>query len=239
MVCTGFCLSAQEVFETLTVGAQTYTNVTVTTKTRTDVFITHAHGIASLKVQDVDYEALVKLGYESPKPLDALKSKFALPTSLHLQPTEVRAVADKLIADANERLKAVSPVVLAASCGGLLIFFLLYCYLCKLICLKAGHPPGFLIWLPLLQVIPLLRAARMSPIWILALFIPVLNLVAYLVWAVKISRARNKSLWPALGLCLPLFNLSAFLYLALSDGVPDDTGPKLMRFNQPDDRAAV
>jgi hypothetical protein len=85
-----------------------------------------------------------------------------------------------------------------------------------LICQKTGQEPGVLVWLPVFNVFPLLRAAGMSPWWFLASFVPVLNLVAYILWCVNIAKARAKTLWTAIFLLLPLTNLLAFLYLAFS-----------------------
>jgi hypothetical protein len=46
--------SADERFDWLTVGSTTYSNVTVLNKTRTDMFISHAWGMANIKVRDMD-----------------------------------------------------------------------------------------------------------------------------------------------------------------------------------------
>jgi uncharacterized membrane protein YhaH (DUF805 family) len=87
-----------------------------------------------------------------------------------------------------------------------------------LICQKTGNPPGVLVWLPVLQLFPLLRAAGMSGWWFLAYFVPVLNMVAGILWCFTIAKARGKSAWVGLFLLLPVTNLFAFLYLAFSNG---------------------
>jgi hypothetical protein len=57
--------------------------------------------------------------------------------------------------------------------GGLVVLVLsvgvyaFFCYCGKLICEKAGHQPGVLIWIPIVQFIPLLTVAKL-PLW----FIP-------------------------------------------------------------------
>ena len=73
-----------------------------------------------------------------------------------------------------------------------------------------------MVWLPVLQIFPCLKAARMSGWWFLALFIPVLNLVASIMWCVKIAQARGKSVLVGILLLLPVLNIFAFLYLAFS-----------------------
>jgi hypothetical protein len=40
--------------------------------------------------------------------------------------------------------------------------YLFFCYCCKRVCEKAGHNPGVLIWIPIVQLIPLLRVAGMA-----------------------------------------------------------------------------
>ena len=39
-----------------------------------------------------------------------------------------------------------------------LVVYLFACYLMKRICEKAGGEPGILIWIPILQIIPMLKA---------------------------------------------------------------------------------
>jgi hypothetical protein len=51
---------------------------------------------------------------------------------------------------------------------------------------------------------------------LLACFIPLLNLVAVILWSFKIVQARGKSVLVAIALLLPLLNLFAILYLAFS-----------------------
>ena len=102
--------------------------------------------------------------------------------------------------------------------GMVLLFYLFHCYCCMLICRKAGHPPGLLVWLPGLQLIPLLRAAGMSAWWFLAFFVPLLNLVPSILWPFNIAKTRGKSVWVAIMLLLPITSIFAFLYLAFSNG---------------------
>jgi hypothetical protein len=87
-----------------------------------------------------------------------------------------------------------------------------------LICKKAGHTPGLLVWLPVFQLFPLLRAAGMSAWWFVAWLLPLLNIVAFILWSVKITKARGKSGWVAVFLILPLTSFLAILYLAFSNG---------------------
>ncbi|MEK7785273.1 MAG: hypothetical protein AAB658_07605, partial [Chloroflexota bacterium] len=56
----------------------------------------------------------------------------------------------------------VNPTMVGLVLGVLFMAYLFICYCLKLICLKTGNDPGILIWLPVIQMIPLLRAAGMS-----------------------------------------------------------------------------
>jgi hypothetical protein len=125
-----------------------------------------------------------------------------------------------------------------------LLFYLFFCYCCHLICLKANNPGGFLVWVPLFQMIPLLRAADMSlkwflvclapalsPLlyaagawgwWIVAACTPVLTVIMQVIWSLNIVKACGKSLVWAILLILPFTSLVAFLYLAFSSNSPPE-----------------
>ena len=68
--------------------------------------------------------------------------------------------------------------VLALIGGVVLYLFVCLCF--GLICAKAGKPSPWLVWIPILQIFPLIRAARMSPVWfvlmLLYLLLPVVLL---------------------------------------------------------------
>jgi len=103
---------------------------------------------------------------------------------------------------------------------GLAVFLLLhiifsYCFM--LICKKACHEPGALVWIPIAQIIPLFKAARMSPWLALLLLLPLINLAVGIVWCFKICQARKKGPLVAVLMILPLTNIPAFLYLAFAD----------------------
>jgi hypothetical protein len=133
------------------------------------------------------------------------------------QVAQLKQLWEKQSAAAISEL-TLNPGTLYLAIGAAAFFYLFFCYCCMLICQKTGNPPGILIWIPVLQVFPLLRAASMSALWFFAFLIPVLNIIAPIVWCVKISKARGKSPGLALLLLLPGISLFAFLYLAFSSG---------------------
>jgi hypothetical protein len=98
-----------------------------------------------------------------------------------------------------------------------LAIYVFYCFCCKKICEKSGVIPGVMIWIPIVNLVPLLQVAKM-PVWMIVLFfIPLANLVvAVMMWA-KICAARGKSEWLVILMFVPLVNLAFVPYLAFAD----------------------
>jgi len=206
-----------------------YTNVTVTTKAKNYIFIHHSTGMENIKVADLPEEIRNELGYIPEMSKKEKASAWAKNKLGDLRIGNVK-VADLVqekwqqqFATAFEKVRTLDSKLCGAFLGGILLIHLLFCYCCLLICQKAGQEPGMLIWLPILQVFPLLRAARMSAGWAFASLLIVPGLIAPIVWCFKIAKARHKS--PLIGflLLLPLVNFFTFLYLAFADKVPVPT----------------
>ena len=100
--------------------------------------------------------------------------------------------------------------------AALLLFHVFHACCVKLIVEKTGEEPDALVWVPVLNTIPLVRAAGMSPWSALGMYAPILNIAVYIVWSLRIARARGKSVATAVCLMLPGLNVFAFLYLAFS-----------------------
>lgn len=95
--------------------------------------------------------------------------------------------------------------------------YLFFCYCCKLICEKCGHQPGILIWIPIVNLIPLLTVAKL-PVWTIILFlIPVVNIVLAAIMWFKICEARGKPGWMVILMFIPLVNIIFLPYLAFSE----------------------
>lgn len=215
-------LAADETFSTLTVGRESFTNVTVLTKTRNDVFISHSRGMASLKVRELDTQTQIRLGYlvEPPKPTQtaSIKSKVADISRIEADP-RVQAAEAEVMARFAQAVEQFDPRIFYGLIAAIILSYLSFSSLCRSICMKVPIPPRQvipLIWMPLLKQIPLLKAAGMSPAWILTNLVPGLFLVTYIVWSFKITRARGKNVAVAVFLLLPVTNLFAFLYLSMS-----------------------
>jgi hypothetical protein len=222
--------AAEETFAVLQTKTAAYTNVTVTTKAKTYVFILHASGMTSLKVAELPPEVQEELGYAvagSRKAATNTAAAWAKREIARIDAPQVKALSHQM----EQKWRGISPLALSpqallgstvvwAVLGGTLLLYLFYCYCCMLICRKTGNKPGIMVWLPVLQIFPLLRAAGMSGWWFLAFLVPLLNLVPTILWPFKIAQARGKSMWVGVLLLLPVVSLFAFLYLAFSDGGP-------------------
>jgi hypothetical protein len=229
---------AEETFPVIQIGTKTYTNVTVTTKAKKYIFIMHSAGMANIKIEDLSPELQEELGYAAsgakPKGTGGAVAAWAKEKMALVQVPQVRAAEQRLQDTWRERaatqlpkLRSANPMLIYAALGAMLLGYLFFCYCAKLICDKTGNPPGILVWLPLLQMFPLLRAAGMSPLWFLAYLVPVLNIVAQIVWSSKIAKARGKSVWAGICLLLPITSFFAFLYLAFSDGGLEKEEPEV------------
>lgn len=221
-----------EKFDTLTIGKDTFTNVTVLNKTRTDVFISHSRGMASLKIKELDTSAQLKLGYQIEQPkttkAEAIKQTVAGITEIKEDP-RVQAVEAEAFARFSEALDRFDSRIFYGFIAAIILAYLSFSSLCRSICLKVANPPKDLIplvWLPLLKQLPMLKAAGMSPVWMLTNLIPGLFLVTYVVWSFKITQARGKHVATAVFLILPVANLFAFAYLAMSSGAEEPEAEK-------------
>ena len=142
-----------------------------------------------------------------------LETRGAAPIpSLGQDPANLNALVSRIRGAAIGFLLVFAVLVLA--------FYLFMCFCYKRICENAGEEPGVLVWIPLLQFVPLLRVAEL-PVWtIILFFVPFVNLVfPFVMWA-KICAALDKSPWLAAILLLPILNLLLIPYLAFSSSAP-------------------
>ena len=217
---------AVDVLPLLKTRTETFENVTLVSRTATHLFVHHSRGVANIKIAEVNAEALLGLGLE----LQAGPSQGAKTRSAGAGRTFLPDAAEKVKTalalpetwkqhmPAQFQLPPLNRTVLLSILGGMLGLFLFFSYCAALICKKAGTEPGALVWLPVFNLFPMLRAAGMSGWWFLAFMVPVFNLVAQVTWSLKISAARGKGVFTALLLLLPVTGIFAFMYLAFSGG---------------------
>lgn len=201
-------------------GTDVFTNVTVYGQSQTDLFIKHSRGYGNVKISSLDNATLrlLKLGGAPAEEVTVEAVSVKAAASVATLKARLSGMQWKMPSEA-EALGLISKVRLSPNILAVaLIVYLLYCVGLKLICLNAGSRPGLMIWIPVLQMFPVLRAARMSAWWFVVFLIPLLGVLAHIVLCVKIARACGKGALVAVLLILPGTNLLAFLYLALSTG---------------------
>ncbi|TAL07332.1 MAG: hypothetical protein EPO07_00375 [Verrucomicrobia bacterium] len=219
-------LRADIKLDVLKTASGSYSNVTVFTRTSTHLSFSHAGGVAVIKLSEINADSIAAINGSNTASaaagavvLNGHKSSATEPSytpakdGARLHSLTTALTANPLL---KRTLGSVSRNIIFAVLGGMLVGWLLLCFCFHKICKKAGAEPGVLVWLPVLQLFPLLRAAQLPLWWFVIWFIPIANLVAQVVWCVRISEARGKSPWLGVLLILPVTNLFALLYLAFS-----------------------
>src|SRR5829696_1526229 len=208
--------------DSISAEGEVYTNVTVFTKSPTHISISYAGGMASLKAKSLDTATQRKLGY-----LAAEEPKTSLPTivSAATDP-RLRELQERYQRNVEEFIQQLDKRTMYQILTLLGILYLFFCYCCWQICRKTSNRAGLLVWIPGFQMVPLLRAAGMSPWLFLTLFIPVVNAIVMIVWSFRICRVRQKSALTAIFLLLTVTSVLAFLYLALSGYGPEEEGER-------------
>lgn len=206
----------------LKIGTDVFTNVTVYQVTQTDIFVRHERGFGNAKISNLDDPTLILLGLKTAKTEEAEATGARSAAAAEKVKTTLAAMNLKIPSESAllagiARVKP-TPQLLAGALAILVFGYLFSCYVLKKVCVKAGSEPGVLIWFPVLQAFPLLRAARIPAFWFIILLIPGLNLLAHILWSLRISRACGKGTLVAVLLILPVTNVLALLYLAFSGG---------------------
>lgn len=232
------------------VGTNVYTNVTILTKTSTDIFFKHSYGFGNTKVRDVDRATLLSLGYQLPPDESEKTSVFNKSAQTVLESSTVtNLVADPRVQEAQtlvvarmgDLVEQLTPEVMYGIVAAFIAIYLFYSFCCRQICVKIGQRASPLIWLPLFKQLPLLRAANMSPWWFVlgVLLFPIAWPVMKLVWAFKIGPARGKTWVVGLLLLLPITNVLAFLYLAFSGNGEERPSSNVISLGSPPSRKAA
>jgi len=230
-----FMGKTEQTFPVLQTKTGSYTNVTVTKKTKDWIFILHAAGVCNVKASDLPTEARIALGYEA-APQTAGAEKDGGVTTAETSAAAAKVPAFNLAEfkqfaadwrlhrkEKETELKAyvtVHGMVVGAIFGIWLALHLLCSGIFWMVCRKTHNAPGPLVWVPILQLIPLLRAANMPRVWFFAFFVPGINIIALIVFSIKIVKSRGKGFWVSILLILPATSWLAMLYLAFSSSAP-------------------
>lgn len=206
-------------FDKITAEGETYSNVVVFSKSATHISVSHSRGMANIKAASLDIPTQRKLGFlPAEEPVTTAKLPMIGAAADQARLRELQERYQKNVEEFIQQLDPNMGYQLLALIG---ILYLFFCYCCWQICRKTSNRGGLLVWLPGFQMIPLLRAAGMSPWLFLALFLPVVNAIIWIVWCFRICRVRQKSGLIGLLMLLPVTNIPAFVYLALSGYGPE------------------
>ena len=80
----------------------------------------------------------------------------------------VQEIEEKLAAQFLETLDRLDPRAVYAIPAGIVFVYLLFCLLCRCICVKTSNPPSPLIWLPFLKQIDYERLTALARRWHIA-----------------------------------------------------------------------
>lgn len=224
---------AQEAMPLLKTKTEDYANVTLISQTPTHVFVKHSRGMATIKRSNIEAAALLALCSDGSNVISATVSDSnsaeasAQPEGtligLKQSPAEMFAALSTKWSPV-----AISGKVVIAVLGGMFALYLFVCYCAKLICQKAGSEPGLLVWLPILQLFPLLRAAGLSGWWFIGFCLPVVSILAHILWCIRICQARGKGGVAMFFLIFPVTYPLAFLYLAFSGSAKSEEQPVVL-----------
>jgi hypothetical protein len=124
-----------------------------------------------------------------------------------------------MLALAMQQSGSGNPIGAMFGAGFLVVWLVLYVVMClalKKICEKCGVQPGVLIWIPIVQMIPVFKAGKMNPWLILLLFVPLANLVVLIMVFINILKTLGKNPVMVILLLLPFVNVIYLLYLGFS-----------------------
>lgn len=106
-------------------------------------------------------------------------------------------------------------LALAFCCA--LVAHLFYCFCLKRICERVGQEPGLLVWFPILNIVPRMRAAKL-PLGILALYLLVIPIPFIFVYNwMMLCEAQGKPSPLGLVVIVPLGFPVLVIYLAFAD----------------------
>lgn len=82
---------------------------------------------------------------------------------------------------------------------------------------KTNTENGWLAWIPIVNIVLMCNIAKKPVWWIILCFIPLVNLVIFIILWMGIAEARNKPGWWGILLIVPVVGIIVPGYLAWSD----------------------
>ena len=167
----GNAMGADGAIPSVSLGGVVYSNVVLESTSEKTITFSHSRGMASVNRQKLTLDDRVALGLAKPPPTNSVTSTNQFGTNavvgveqLHKAFDASREVQKQLL-DAGVSLKAVG--------AGAIVLYLFFCFCLLMICSKANQPSPLLVFIPLLQILPAYRAAKMSPFWFRILMVDV------------------------------------------------------------------
>ena len=112
-------------------------------------------------------------------------------------------------------------ILFAVACVAALYVF--YCHCLKRIVEKCGERTDATIWIPIIQLLPLFRIAKMNPWMILLLFVPLVGVVVTVLLWIPVLKILGRD--PIMVIVVMLFGFVYIPYLALSSNVKAVAAP--------------
>jgi hypothetical protein len=176
--------AADEYFPILTIGGNTFSNVTIISRSATHVSFKHAGGFASVRVASLPANEQTKVGYTPPPPpkttVDNVRdyaNEYLKPLTQLLENPRVQKLIEEVQGEVNRVIIENDRVIINSAIGGVVCIYFLFCLAVVKICKKTTVRPGLWAWVPGFQFICLFKAAGMSPWSYLLLYIPPVNLI--------------------------------------------------------------
>ena len=215
-------------------GTVVYSNVTVFSRTDQDLYISHAQGLGNVKISTLDDDSLRALGLKVDQPEPTSMTLMArakgVTATVDQWKTSLGTVNATSVSEWTEKLKTDPTFKIPKQWiwnigGAIILFYLLFCLCLRAICRNAGAPAGVLIFIPVLQLFPLLRAAKMSLWWFIPFVLFPLSIIMQIWWSFRITKACGKGVLTAILLIVPVTSIFAFLYLVFSKNTAPDEPP--------------
>ncbi len=97
-----------------------------------------------------------------------------------------------------------------------IVVYVVMAFCLQLIAKKTSIANAWLAWIPIANVVLMLRIARKPIWWIILCLIPLVNIIIMIVIWMAICEARGKNKWFGLVMVVPFANLILPIYLAVA-----------------------
>jgi hypothetical protein len=116
-----------------------------------------------------------------------------------------------------------------------LALYVYFAFFLMVLARKTDTDHSWLAWIPIANLYLMCAIARRSPLWMLLLLVPVVNILAFLVLWSSIARVRGKPGWIGLLMIVPGVNLLVPPYLAAGASTAAEAPPALAVADVPQD----